>query len=108
MTFKIEVATCIGCDQPVSVHPSIEDRIACESAQQTRVRAELDAAAAAEPKRDGRFLARNGGARRCRHCGEPEDSGQFGWFDHHEDGLVCNSCGQNPLKVKRTARKVRS
>lgn len=33
-------------------------------------------------------------------CGEPEDGGEFGWFDA-DDGLVCNACGGNPLRPKR-------
>lgn len=47
---------CIGCDRPVrEAHPSIEEEQACVSAQQTAVRAALDAEDAAEPKRDMRF-----------------------------------------------------
>jgi hypothetical protein len=35
-------------------------------------------------------------SRVCR-CGEPEDGGDFGWFDHPTDGLRCNRCGEPPL-----------
>lgn len=47
---------CHGCD---TGHDEIEQVMACQSAQQMRVRQELDDQEAAEPKRDGRFLARN-------------------------------------------------
>ena len=51
---------CDGCDKPVwEAHKTIEEHIACCAAQQARVRAELDAVEAAEPKRDRRYLARN-------------------------------------------------
>ena len=54
------VGLCDGCDQPIAtVHDSIEAHIACCAAQQARVRAELDAEWAAEPKRDRRFLSRH-------------------------------------------------
>jgi hypothetical protein len=38
--------------------------------------------------------------RRCRTCGEPEDGGDFGWFDT-DDGLYCNQCGQDPRRRPR-------
>ena len=34
--------------------------------------------------------------RTCIACGEPEDGGQFGWFDA-PDGLVCQACGHAPV-----------
>lgn len=35
-------------------------------------------------------------SRKCKSCGELEE-GPLGWFDH-DDGLVCQACGANPLK----------
>ena len=53
-------AICTGCDRPIwDAHATIEEHVACESAQQNAVRAELERAAAALPKKDGRFLSRN-------------------------------------------------
>ena len=31
-------------------------------------------------------------ARTCV-CGEPEDGGDFGWFDHADGNTYCGSCG---------------
>lgn len=51
---------CYGCDRPIrEAHKTIEEHLACEAAQQARVRAELDAEEAKAPKYDKRFLARN-------------------------------------------------
>jgi len=38
---------------------------------------------------------------RCVFCGEPEDGGQFGWFDDAAGALVCNRCGRHPQKGGR-------
>lgn len=47
---------CTGCDRPIcEAHATIAEHSACEAAQQAAVRAALDAADAAEPKRDRRF-----------------------------------------------------
>jgi len=43
--------------------------------------------------------------RRCAHCGELEDGGSFGWFDHDVDGLTCNSCGGDPLGALKGGRR---
>lgn len=45
-------------------------------------------------------------SRKCKGCGEPEDGGQFGWFDSDE-GLHCNRCGSNPLKRAKKKKAVR-
>ncbi len=34
-------------------------------------------------------------------CGEPEDGGEFGWFDTPEGETVCNACGS---VINRPAR----
>lgn len=47
---------CIGCTEG---HDTIEEVIACETADQERERRAADEAAAKLPKKDGRFLARN-------------------------------------------------
>lgn len=39
--------------------------------------------------------------RKCVHCGEPEDGGDFGWFDTEGEDTHCNKCGGNPLRKKR-------
>jgi len=43
--------------------------------------------------------------RTCQ-CGEPEDGGQYGWFDHPVDGLRCNACGKSPIAQARRAAYV--
>jgi hypothetical protein len=40
-------------------------------------------------------------SKRCVHCNEPEDGGDFGWFDHDTDGLVCQACGGDPKDVAK-------
>jgi len=51
----------LKCDSCPSGHDELEQVIACQAADQARVRAELDAQDKAEPKRDGRMTARNAG-----------------------------------------------
>lgn len=53
-------AVCTGCDRPVwMAHRTITEHLACESAQQLRVRDDLARQDDAAPKRDRRFLVRN-------------------------------------------------
>jgi hypothetical protein len=40
----------------------------------------------------------------CTQCGEPEDGGQFGWFDAVE-GLYCNRCGKHLNQHGKTLRR---
>jgi uncharacterized lipoprotein NlpE involved in copper resistance len=37
-------------------------------------------------------------AHKCENCAEPEDGGQFGWFDDADGTLVCLNCGHNPTE----------
>jgi DNA-directed RNA polymerase subunit RPC12/RpoP len=46
-------------------------------------------------------------SRKCLSCGEPEDGGQFGWFDA-DDGLHCNSCGSDPLAKPKKKKAVKN
>jgi hypothetical protein len=41
---------------------------------------------------------------KCKTCGEPEDGGQFGWFDD-ADSLHCNRCGKDPRRQPRKAKR---
>ena len=51
-----KLLACLGCEKG---HAEIEEVVACQAAEQQAVRAALDAADAAEPKKDRRYLRRS-------------------------------------------------
>lgn len=53
---------CTGCDRPVwEAHKTIEEHLACESAQQQAILRQIQEEERKRPKRDNRMTARNAG-----------------------------------------------